>query len=106
MNISIGAGNGTHDAESFYKRVIAGQDPGFQVRGDALIKIAKNFEVFSVKNHDFTPKIIFFPILGGARAGCAPPPPPWIEWLLFNVKSAICQLYHGENMLIFNEMMM
>ena len=21
-------------------------------------------------------KIIFFPILGGARAGCAPPPPP------------------------------
>ena len=50
MNISIGAGNGTHDAESFYKRVI--------------------------------------------------------EWLLFNVKSSICQLYHGENMLIFNEMMM
>jgi hypothetical protein len=33
--------------------------------------------VFRVKNHDFTPKkIIFFPILGGARAGCAPPPPP------------------------------
>jgi hypothetical protein len=32
--------------------------------------------VFHVKNHDFTPKkIIFFPILGGARAGCAPPPP-------------------------------
>jgi hypothetical protein len=27
--------------------------------------------VFHVKNHDFTPKkIIFFPILGGARAGC------------------------------------
>ena len=55
MNISIGAGNGTHDAESFYKRVIAGQDPGFQVRGDALIKIAKIFEVFRVKNHDFSP---------------------------------------------------
>jgi hypothetical protein len=32
------------------------------------------FGVFHVKNHDFTPKkIIFFPILGGARAGCAPP---------------------------------
>jgi hypothetical protein len=30
-----------------------------------------------VKNHDFTPKkIIFLPILGGARAGC---PPPWIR---------------------------
>jgi uncharacterized protein YutD len=33
MNISIGAGNGTHDAESFYKRVIAGADPGFQAKG-------------------------------------------------------------------------
>ena len=33
------------------------------------------FGVFHVKNHDFTPKkIIFLPILGGARAGCAPPP--------------------------------
>ena len=65
---------------------------------------AKIFGVFLEKNHDFTPKksyfsnfrggarnfwgiscerarfyakkIIFFPILGGARAGCAPPPPP------------------------------
>ena len=33
--------------------------------------------VFPVKNHDFTPKkFIFIPILGGARAGCTPPPPP------------------------------
>jgi hypothetical protein len=36
---------------------------------------AKIFEVFRVKNHDFTPKNHIFPILGGARAGCAPPPP-------------------------------
>ena len=28
------------------------------------------------------------------------------ELLLFNTNSAIFQLYHGENMLIFNEMMM
>jgi len=28
------------------------------------------------------------------------------EWLLFNANSAICLLYHGENKLIFNEMMM
>ena len=63
---------------------------------------AKIFGVFRVKNHDFTPKksyfsnfrggrakfwgisceksrfyakkTIFFPILGGARAGCDPPP--------------------------------
>ena len=30
----------------------------------------------------------------------------FIEWLLFNANSAISQLYHGENKLIFNEMMM
>jgi hypothetical protein len=29
--------------------------------------------VFRVKNHDFTPKIIFFSNFRGARAGCAPP---------------------------------
>jgi hypothetical protein len=56
----------------------AGADPGFQVRGGALKKIiffsiaeggANIFEVFRVKNHDFTPKNhIFFPILGGG--GC------------------------------------
>jgi hypothetical protein len=28
------------------------------------------------------------------------------EWLLFNANSAIFQLYHGENNLIFNEIMM
>jgi hypothetical protein len=28
------------------------------------------------------------------------------EWLLFNANSAIFQLYHGDNKLIFNEMMM
>jgi hypothetical protein len=29
-----------------------------------------------------------------------------VEWLLLNSNSAICQLYYGENKLIFNEMMM
>jgi len=28
------------------------------------------------------------------------------EWLLFNANSAIFQLYHGENIIIFNQMMM
>jgi len=28
------------------------------------------------------------------------------EWLLFNTNPAICQLYHGEDKLIFSEMMM
>ena len=31
----------------------------------------------------------------------------WVgEWLLFNANLAIFQLYHGENKLIFYEMMM
>jgi hypothetical protein len=31
----------------------------------------------------------------------------WVsEWLLFNANSAIVQLYHGKNKVIFNEMMM
>jgi hypothetical protein len=31
----------------------------------------------------------------------------WLgKWLLFNAKWAISQLYHGENKLHFNEMMM
>jgi hypothetical protein len=41
------------------------------------------FGVFHVKNHDFTPKkIIFLPILGGARAGCAPPLNPPLQLYL------------------------
>jgi hypothetical protein len=30
----------------------------------------------------------------------------WLEWLLFNANSAIFQLYHVENKLTINEMMM
>ena len=33
---------------------------------------AKIIGVFRVKNHDFTPKIIFFPILGGGGTECPP----------------------------------
>ena len=77
---------------------------------------AKIFEVFRVKNHDFTPKnyifsncggrrencwgisceksrfyakkSYFFPILGGAhRPGCAPPPHPWIRpWFHYDFR--------------------
>ena len=57
----------------------SGADPGFQVRGGALKKIAeggaKIFGVFRVKNHDFMQKKTFFPILGGGGAPDAPPPP-------------------------------
>ena len=46
-------------------------DPGFQVRGEALKKIApsggKIFGVFRVKNHDFTPKNHIFSNCGGRR---------------------------------------
>ena len=51
-----------------------GADPGFQVRGAHLKKLsraeggAKIVGVFRVKNHDFTPNIICFPILGGGGA--------------------------------------
>ena len=58
----------------------SGADPGFQVRGTHLKKLrrakggAKIFEVFRVKNHDFTPKkITFFPILGGGTRRVRPP---------------------------------
>ena len=58
----------------------AGADPGFQVRGGAHLKKlrraeggAKIFEVFRVKNHDFTPKNHIFSNFrgGGPRAGGA-----------------------------------
>jgi hypothetical protein len=37
---------------------------------------AKICGVFRVKNHDFTPNNHIFPILGGGGAPGAPPPPP------------------------------
>ena len=59
----------TEHIVSAYNSVIVrytGADPGFQVRGAHLKKLrraeggAKNFGVFRVKNHDFTPKKIRF----------------------------------------------
>ena len=44
--------------------------------------------------------------LGWERGGCIgyAPLPKWVsEWVLFNADSAIFQLYHGENKLIFTE---
>ena len=56
-------------------------DPGFQVRGGALNKIApsggwrEHFWGISWKNHDFMPKNhIFFPIIGGGEEGAVAPP--------------------------------
>jgi hypothetical protein len=64
----------------FQKNTYTGADPGFQVRGGALKKIApsggrrENFWGISCeKSRFYAKKIIFFLILGGARAGCAPP---------------------------------
>jgi len=60
---------------------MSGADPGFQVRGEAHLKIicraeggVEIFGVFRVKNHDFMPKkiLIFSNFRGEARAGCAP----------------------------------
>ena len=60
-------------------------DPGFQVRGGAHLKKlrrteggAKIFEVFRVKNHDFTQKNHIFSNFTGGRAPGAPPS-PWIR---------------------------
>ena len=65
-----------------YPPLHAGVDPGFQVRGDALLKkIAlsggrrENVGVFRVKNHDFTQKNHIFSNFRVARAVCAPSPP-------------------------------
>jgi hypothetical protein len=58
--------------------IYAGADPGFQVRGPHLKKLrraeegTKNFGVFRVKNHDFTPKNHIF---SNFRGGCAPGAP-------------------------------
>ena len=60
----------------------SGTYPGFQVRGAHLKKLrraeggAKNFGVFRMKNHDFTPKNLIFSNFKGGRAPGAPPPPP------------------------------
>ena len=63
-------------------RLISGADPGFQVRGGANLKKlrraeggAKNFGVFRVKNHDFTPKNYIysnFMMRGGGGPGSVP----------------------------------
>jgi hypothetical protein len=55
--------------------LVAGADPGFQVRGGTLKKIApgggrcENFGVFCVKNHNFTPKNHIFSNFRGSAPG-------------------------------------
>ena len=67
---------------------ISGADPGFQVRGGALKKIAPSggrreiFGVSSVKNNDFTPKNHIFSNSRGGAPGAPPPldPPLYIAY--------------------------
>ena len=55
-------------------------DPGFHVRVAHLKKLrraeggAKMFEVFRVKNHDFTPKNLIFSNFRGGASRVRPPP--------------------------------
>ena len=63
-------------------RTIQGRIQDFKLGGAYLQKIApsggmrENFWGISCeKSRFYAKKIIFFPILGGACAGCAPPPP-------------------------------
>ena len=64
-----------NSAYNFNLYIKQGRIQDFKLGGAHLKKLrraeggAKMFGVFRVKNHDFTPKIIFFPILGWARAG-------------------------------------
>ena len=82
-----------------FGRYYSGEDPEFQVRGNAVKKKlgraeggAKIFRVFRVKNHDFTPKnLIFSNFMGGARR-VHPLDPP----LLFN----ICNFAPGNSKLL------
>ena len=80
-----------------YRNVITGADPGFQVRGVALKKIApsggrhENFWGISCEKSQFyAKKIIFFPILGGCALG-APPPAPDVSPLI------VCKLAFIKN---------
>ena len=72
----------------------SGVDPGFQVRGAHLKKIAtsggmrENFGVFLVKNHDFTPKNHIFSNFRGKRRVL--PPGSALEsgvFILWNTKN-------------------
>ena len=83
-----------------YDHHSSGADPGFQVRWGAHLKklrrvegCAKIFGVFRVKNHDFTPKNHFFPILGGRAPGAPPRSAPvvrsmynFVNCLQFNIR--------------------
>ena len=75
----------THYMSMKHNNLSPGADPGFQVRGGggwgALKKMAPSggrretfWGISCGKNTILRQKIIFFPILGGARAGCAPSP--------------------------------
>ena len=87
--------------------IYQGRIQDFKLGGGHLKKLrqaeggAKIFGVFRVKNHDFTPKNLIFPILGGgARAGCDPPPldpPLYMYFLCWHAKSL-----RMENILLFS----
>ena len=79
-----------------------GADPGFQVRGGALKKIApsggrrKFFWVFRVKNHEFTPKNHIF---SNFRGGCAPTLDPPLQQTFFH--GSVMSFHHSVGTLGF-----
>ena len=81
-----------------YICLLAGADPGFQVRRGAYLKKLRRaegganiFGVFRVKYHDFTPKNhIFSNFKGGALRVCPPPlDPPLVREIYFSSVSSI-----------------
>jgi hypothetical protein len=89
--------------------LFAGADPGFQVRGGELKKIApsegrcENFWGISCEKSRFYAKKSYFFQFYRGRAPDAPPPPPWIRpWFvlqntLYIVFHVICMLFTYAN---------
>ena len=84
--------------------IITGADPGFQVRGGAFKIIF--FGISCAKSRFYAKKSYLFPILGGARAGCAP---PWIRpcirrerFIKVYIICVICVVFYFYRILSFN----
>ena len=78
-----------------------GRIQDFKLGGAHLKKLrraeggSKIFEVFRVKNHDFTPKNHIFSNFRGARAGCPPPESaPELVWYIAFFNLLYSQLYN------------
>ena len=78
----------------------------WQVKICFFLLFQSNFFLSFKDIRDMPMRLLTFSILFDYKSNRIEWVSEWVsEWLLFNVNSAIFQLYHGENNLIFNEMM-